>query len=547
MRVTITVRPSADSSLPAARRRRARSSLALLAVLVTALVGLVALPAVAGAAEGVWSEASPATSPSARADIAIGYDAATGQLILFGGVGAGADTWEWNGTNWAQLSPVTSPPALGRASMTYDAATGQLILFGGETAGHSLSDETWEWDGSTWVQLSPVHSPPALRETSMEYDAATEQVILFGGVGGNEQETWEWTGTDWTELHPLTPPPRRSRASMAYDAATGQLILFGGFGEAGVDLTDTWNWDGTNWIKLQPSTHPPGVASAPTAYVPIIGKILIQGGLQDGDPSSEPWVWNGSDWALENAPVVPPERGETSMAYDAAAEEVVLFGGFGNPEPAFGDTWTYHSAPSPTATITSPAGGRTYTQGDRVPTSFGCADVGGAGIGSCIDSNGASGGTGALDTSTVGPHTYTVTALSIGGLRGEASISYTVVAPPVEEPAKHSSAAPAPPSTPPAPGGYFGLKTARRNLATGSARLTVKFTGSGEVELTGNGVRTFIGQVSTGTSDLPIVPTAALKAKLARAGKAKVTLTVSFKTPGNVWTKKKGLVLRLKR
>jgi hypothetical protein len=552
MRSTITVAPSSDSSLRPPRGRRARSPLAFAGLLVAALLLLAAVPTLASAAEAVWTEESPAASPSPRADIAIGYDGATEQLILFGGLLGGADTWEWNGTDWVQLSPATSPSARNRASMTYDAATGQLILFGGETAGQSLSNQTWEWKGGNWVQLSPVDSPPALKEASMAYDAATEQVILFGGAGGNEKETWEWNGTNWRELEPTTTPPKRTRASMAYDDATGQLILFGGLGESGSDLTDTWNWDGSNWTKLQPSTHPPGVASAPTAYVPITDKILIQGGLQDGLPSSEPWAWDGSEWALENPAVLPPPRGETSMAYDAADEEVVLFGGFGNPEPAFGDTWTYHSAPSPTATITSPAGLQTYTQGERVPTSFGCADAGGAGIGSCVDSNGASGGAGTLDTSTVGPHTYTVTALSIEGLRGEASISYTVVAapvtPPGDEPAKHSSPAPASSSTPPpALGGYFGLKAARRNLAAGSARLAVKFTGSGEVKLTAAGVKTFVGQVGTGTSNLPIVPTAALKAKLRRTGKAKVTVTVSFKTPGNVWTrKKKGLVLRLK-
>ncbi len=95
--------------------------------------------------------------------------------------------------------------------------------------------------------------------------------------------------------------------------------------------------------------------------------------------------------------------------------------------------------PSPEASIESPANGGTYLPGAVVTTKFSCTEgEGGPGLESCTDSHGGSGTSGTLETSTLGPHTYTVTAKSKDGQIGTASISYTVAAPPkasIESPA----------------------------------------------------------------------------------------------------------------
>ena len=83
-----------------------------------------------------------------------------------------------------------------------------------------------------------------------------------------------------------------------------------------------------------------------------------------------------------------------------------------------------HTA-SPSATITGPRGGGSYTPGQVVPTAFSCAEgSGGPGLASCRDSRGASSPHGHLDTSHPGTHTYTVTAISRDGLQRSVRITY---------------------------------------------------------------------------------------------------------------------------
>jgi len=86
--------------------------------------------------------------------------------------------------------------------------------------------------------------------------------------------------------------------------------------------------------------------------------------------------------------------------------------------------------PLPTVTIGMPQNGQTFTRDEYAPTSFSCADSAGPGIVACTDSSGYAAPSGALDTSTLGSHQYTVTAQSGDGESGTGQITYTVVAPP---------------------------------------------------------------------------------------------------------------------
>jgi hypothetical protein len=85
---------------------------------------------------------------------------------------------------------------------------------------------------------------------------------------------------------------------------------------------------------------------------------------------------------------------------------------------------------APQAAITAPAGNGSYTVGQSVPTMFSCGEApGGPGLTSCTDSNGSSGTSGTLNTRSPGTLAYTVTATSLDGQTGTATIHYTVTVP----------------------------------------------------------------------------------------------------------------------
>ncbi|MCL5948234.1 MAG: kelch motif-containing protein [Actinobacteria bacterium] len=276
-----------------------------------------------------WTQAHPAKSPPALADVSLAYDASSRQVVLFGGRNAQnkvmAQTWTWNGSTWTQAHPVKSPPALADVSLAYDASSRQVVLFGGYGQSVSLSGnlaslitgppsrQTWTWNGSTWTQAHPAKSPPALYGGSMAYDASSKRVVLFGGsnASGPIDSTWTWNGSTWTQAHPAKSPPARMDASMAYDASSRQVVLFGGSTYGGTFLNDTWTWNGSTWTQGS-SASASGTASSASGGS-VTSPTLF--------PSSTSSASSGASPGITGRSYAP-------AAYYAPAKQVVLFGGY---------------------------------------------------------------------------------------------------------------------------------------------------------------------------------------------------------------------------
>jgi N-acetyl-anhydromuramyl-L-alanine amidase AmpD len=252
-----------------------------------------------------WTQRNPPISPPNTYYHAMAYDAARQQVVMFGGVEPGFgvrrfDTWVWDGTTWIQKHPANSPQVTYAMATAYDAARGEVLLFGGVDINGFARNDTWVWDGSNWTLKTPAHSPPVDQWPVMAYDAARAQVVLFGGgeVTSNQPTgTWVWDGVDWTQKNPSTSPPFLAGAAMAYDAARGLVVLFGGYLHGdGSGVSDTWGWNGTNWSQLAPVSSPSPRGYHAMAYDVARGRIVLFGGHSgpccDASQSlNDTWRW----------------------------------------------------------------------------------------------------------------------------------------------------------------------------------------------------------------------------------------------------------------
>jgi len=195
------------------------------------------------------------------------YDSADTDVILFGGLSAGAgtffgDTWKFLAGSWANITAIGGPSSRFAASMAYDPADGYTVLFGGllgtrGTGSIGWGRDTWRFLAGVWTNITASSGPSSRELASMAYDGANSYVVLFGGANNSNifADTWKFLGGGWTNLTFTPGPSVRIGAAMAYDAADGYAVLFGGFGAAG-SVSDTWKFAGGSWTNITVGSAP---------------------------------------------------------------------------------------------------------------------------------------------------------------------------------------------------------------------------------------------------------------------------------------------------
>lgn len=258
-----------------------------------------------------WTALTPATLPPKRfAHGNLVYDDQRDRVVLFGGRGNGItldDTWEFDGSDWAEVTTTSQPSKRNNHAIVYDAARGQVLLFGGYDTDLGVElDDTWSFDGTNWTQLSPAAHPSIRGGALMAYDAERERVVLFGGWVGNGHlgDTWEWDGTNWEQRFPATGPPQRALGGITFDGSRKRTLMFGGWDGAGW-RRDLWEWDGSDWRKLSPRLRPSARCCPGFTYDEERGRVLLFGGC-DNRVVRDTWeLYLGSEASFRAYPSRP--------------------------------------------------------------------------------------------------------------------------------------------------------------------------------------------------------------------------------------------------
>lgn len=322
-----------------------------------------------------WSQDGPAPRSHASA----GYDAATDQLIVFGGQPSGLgslnDVWSevavvasgqasQVSTNWVQVFPSgTAPAARFGQSGLYDSGSNRMIIFGGGSSSTSCLNDLWLLDDANsalgtpdWLSITASGKVPAARMNhNAVYDPTKNVMIVFGGTNcssGYFNDVWVLTNANgeggtptWTKLSPAnTPPAARENSSAVYDSVNNVLLIYAG-DAGGAGFSDLWALSNANgqagtprWRQFSPTGTPPeGRTGQSTVYDATNNRMIMYGGINAINGTRflyDSWILTNANslggtpaWTAEKVTGTAPERYFHSASYNSAFNDLIVFGG----------------------------------------------------------------------------------------------------------------------------------------------------------------------------------------------------------------------------
>lgn len=338
-----------------------------------------------------------------------------------------------------------------------------IVAASGPTAGlHDADLSDWSCSVHEYFDKYPSdYTPLALAtDPSVPTVYSATDVDTGGPVSGSPYILVAGSGITITSSITLTPPSQSLTAGAASTASVTATVLAGTAPVVGT--TVTFNVDGgPNAGKtLTGTTNTSGKVTFTYADAGGAGTDNVSATFVDGAGATEKGLatvtWAAAAAGPPTATITTPPNGATYVFGQVVKAGYSCTAGTGGtlqtctgtvPTGANIDTstvgthtfkvtatdtdtqtdtatstYTVRAAP-PTAVITTPANGATYTVGDVVKAAYACTAGAGGTLASCIGTTAAGS---PIDTSTAGTHTFTVTAKDTDAQTGSASSTYKV-------------------------------------------------------------------------------------------------------------------------
>jgi hypothetical protein len=486
---------------------------------------------------------------TASDEIGVGYFgssvalSADGSTALIGSGAGGAWVFTRSGSTWTQQGlKLAASGQIGTGAFGSSvalSADGNTALIGDPGDNHFVG-AAWVFtrSGSAWTQQGlkltasdEIGTGVFGSSVALSADGNT---ALIGGPGDGQTDggfcepdaAWVFTrsGATWTQqgtritpsdespiCGPFSAGPEASFGASVSLSADGNTALIGGWYDGGSP--------GAAWIFQNPSP-PSATITSPASHRTynldqVVGThfACVEGSGGSGISSCVDSNGSGSPGVLDTRTAGPHTYVVTATSKDGQSGRATI---------------GYTVVGPPSASISSPADGRTYRLNQVVPTAFLCVEAaGGPGIVSCVDSNGFS-SPGQLQTSRAGSHTYITRAISADGQVGTATVDYTVA-----RAAQRISFTSTPPSRP-AIGGRYALtatgggsgNAVTFSIDSSSARGACSIHGD-RVSFTGAG-RCVLDANQAGNSNYLAAPQVQQSLRVIVAARSVVALTLHY-------------------